>query len=358
MWFTELNSNNVGRITLDGQHIIEYPVPLISGYPNPGLYQIIKGPDKNLWFTEYFGSALGSISTAGIITMFPTPTATSYPSFLTAGTGADTNIWFAEDVDGAPGLTYSQIGRIDVSQALHLSGPPSPVFNTGKTYTNFNAFFQNSNGTNTVTINWDDGTLTSLIITNTFAVTNTTNTYLSITQTVPMDTNANNATYQISAAHTYAFPTNIYTNGSYLIKLTVTDPSNDFSTANISLLVGPAFQPAFFSGSKAAGNDYAYLQFPDSIPFGYFSIIYYPYVFHADMGFQFFVDGVDANSEAYLYDFKAGHWFFTSATLFPYIYDFTLESWLYYFPDTNRPGHYLTNPRVFYDFGNDTFIKQ
>ena len=36
-----------------------------------------------------------------------------------------------------------------------------------------------------------------------------------------------------------------------------------------------------------------------------------------------------------------------STTLFPYLYDFTLNDWLYYFPDTKNPGHYTTNPRFF-----------
>jgi len=29
------------------------------------------------------------------------------------------------------------------------------------------------------------------------------------------------------------------------------------------------------------------------------------------------------------------------------LYDLTLNSWLYYFPNPNSPGHYTTNPRYF-----------
>jgi hypothetical protein len=43
----------------------------------------------------------------------------------------------------------------------------------------------------------------------------------------------------------------------------------------------------------------------------------------------------------------SGHWFYSSPSLFPYLYDFTLTAWLYYFPATNNPGHYTTNPRYF-----------
>jgi hypothetical protein len=36
-----------------------------------------------------------------------------------------------------------------------------------------------------------------------------------------------------------------------------------------------------------------------------------------------------------------------SASLFPHLYDFTLNTFIYYFPDTKNAGHYTTNPRVF-----------
>jgi hypothetical protein len=44
----------------------------------------------------------------------------------------------------------------------------------------------------------------------------------------------------------------------------------------------------------------------------------------------------------------ATRWF-TSNTLFPYLYDFTLNNWLYYFHATNNPGHHTSNPRYFSD---------
>jgi hypothetical protein len=43
----------------------------------------------------------------------------------------------------------------------------------------------------------------------------------------------------------------------------------------------------------------------------------------------------------------SSHWWYTSSTLFPYLYDFNLDSWIYYFSGT-------TNPR---DFSNLTTGK-
>ena len=69
-----------------GLTITEYPVP--SGLPQ----FITAGPDGNLWFTELF-SRIGRITTSGVITEFPVPTAGN-PNGITAG--PDGNLWFAD----------------------------------------------------------------------------------------------------------------------------------------------------------------------------------------------------------------------------------------------------------------------
>jgi len=38
---------------------------------------------------------------------------------------------------------------------------------------------------------------------------------------------------------------------------------------------------------------------------------------------------------------------YTSSSLFPYLYDFTLNTFIYYFTNTTSPGHYTANPRYF-----------
>lgn len=112
-----------------------------------------------------------------------------------------------------------------------------------------------------------------------------------------------------------------------------------------TLSVTTAAPAMFFAGEISLGSGVYYLQFPDDNPFGYYNFPSNTILYHYDMGFEGFVPG--SGSDVYFYDFASGHWFYTSTTLFPYLYDFTLTSWIYYFPNTNSPGHYTTNPRYF-----------
>lgn len=60
--------------------------------------------------------------------------------------------------------------------------------------------------------------------------------------------------------------------------------------------------------------------------------------------------------EVYLWDMSSGHWWYTNTSQFPYMYDFTLHAWLYYFPDTHNARHYTTNPRYFEDLATGKII--
>lgn len=60
-----------------------------------------------------------------------------------------------------------------------------------------------------------------------------------------------------------------------------------------------------------------------------------------------YVTAGDANGDLYFYDLASNHWWHTSSSLFPSLYDFTLNSWIYYLPNTSSPGHYTTNPATF-----------
>jgi hypothetical protein len=107
----------------------------------------------------------------------------------------------------------------------------------------------------------------------------------------------------------------------------------------------PVIHPAFFTGEVSLGSGVYYLQFQNGNLFGYYNYQAFPWLFHYDLGFEYFIDG--GNGSAYMYDFASGHWWFTSPTLFPYLYDFTLKTFIYYFPNTNSPGHYTSTPRYF-----------
>ncbi len=113
---------------------------------------------------------------------------------------------------------------------------------------------------------------------------------------------------------------------------------------------------AFFTGAVSVGNGFKYLVFPNGTVFGYYSDASFPFIYHDDLGFEYVINAGNARGGVYLYDFKLGVFFYTDPTIFPYLYNFGTQSFFYYFPDANRPGHYTTNPRVFYNFGNGQFV--
>jgi hypothetical protein len=124
---------------------------------------------------------------------------------------------------------------------------------------------------------------------------------------------------------------------------TVTMNAPQALVANFSSNVsGP---PAFFAGEDALSATIYYLQFPDGNLFGYYGYLSSSILYHQDMGYEAFIPSTGGS--IYFYDFAAGHWWYTSASLFPNLYDFTLGAWIYYFPDTANPGHYTSNPRSF-----------
>ncbi len=119
--------------------------------------------------------------------------------------------------------------------------------------------------------------------------------------------------------------------------------------------------PAFFNGEVSVGNGVYYLQLAASgNPFGYYAYLSdNRYIYHFDLGFEYLFDANDGQGGVYLYDFTSGTFFYTSRSFpFPYLYDFTLKSVLYYFPDSQRPGNYTRNPRYFYNFATGAVITK
>ena len=120
-------------------------------------------------------------------------------------------------------------------------------------------------------------------------------------------------------------------------------------------LIGRA---AFFTGETALGGGWYYLQFANGTPFGYYT--YLPdqnFIYHLDLGFEYLIDANDANHGIYFYDFASSSFFYTSPSTFPYLYDFSLNAWLYYLPDAANPGRYSHNPRWFYNFATGQWIN-
>ena len=93
--------------------------------------------------------------------------------------------------------------------------------------------------------------------------------------------------------------------------------------------------------------------------FGYYSYAYFPYLFHFDLGFEYFVAANDAARGAFLYDFTSGTWFYTSPSFpFPYLYDFGLNALLYYYPQAGSADRYTRDPRYFFNFATSQIITK
>jgi hypothetical protein len=135
-----------------------------------------------------------------------------------------------------------------------------------------------------------------------------------------------------------------------------------------SVVLGTALAPGFFTANSffdgqqpSSVPGWSYLQFPDGTPFGYYVFLEGSastadsWIFHADLGYEYLEPGATAGS-LFMYDLASGHWWYTASSQFPYLYDFTLNTWLYYFPNPNVLGRYSTNPRYFGNLATDTIF--
>ena len=110
--------NLEGRALLS-KGLSEFPIDSPVGGGDDQLECIISGPDKSLWFLDNYGSGeqIGKISSAGAVTWFPPindPNAFNAINFLT--TGPDGNVWFN---------TSSAIGEITPAGAITLYPAPA-----------------------------------------------------------------------------------------------------------------------------------------------------------------------------------------------------------------------------------------
>ncbi len=105
LWFTEMGTNKIGRMTTALTSYVEFTIPTTSSLAQGIAEGITVGPDGALWFCEDNASQIGCITTTGVITEFSIPTANSGPTFIV--TGPDGNLWFTE-------YSANQIGRLVV----------------------------------------------------------------------------------------------------------------------------------------------------------------------------------------------------------------------------------------------------
>jgi len=98
LWFTAQGLDLNG--TYDGQDFVvkittsgvmtQFPIPTAHAR----ALTIVKGPDGNLWFCESNANKIGKITTSGVITEYTLPHSGSGPNGLTVG--PDNELWFTE----------------------------------------------------------------------------------------------------------------------------------------------------------------------------------------------------------------------------------------------------------------------
>ncbi len=123
--------------------------------------------------------------------------------------------------------------------------------------------------------------------------------------------------------------------------------------------VVPPTTPAFFNGQTALSNGVFFLRFPNGNPFGFYSFLADPnFIFHFDLGYLYVFDAKNSENGVFFYDFTSQSFFYTSPSFaFPYLYDFTLNTVLFYYPDPNNPERYNTNgTRFFFNFATSQVI--
>ncbi len=118
--------------------------------------------------------------------------------------------------------------------------------------------------------------------------------------------------------------------------------------------------PPFFNGEVALSNNVFFLQFPGTGNlFGFYTYEFFPFLFHFDLGFVYFIDARNSQNGVFLYDFQSDTFWYTSPSYpFPYLFDFRLNSVIYYFRDPTDPNRYSRNPRYFFNFGTNQVITK
>ena len=108
LWFTEFAGNKIGTVTPSGS-FTEFPLPTNSQGQASEPLVILRAPDGALWFTMTNASRIGRITTAGQTSFFNTPTSASGPEGLAVG--SDGNLWFTE-------IAANKIGRITLGGTI------------------------------------------------------------------------------------------------------------------------------------------------------------------------------------------------------------------------------------------------
>ena len=122
IYFTENRTFSLGKLTLDGQ-FEETPIDMLvrNHLPNPSgnpLLGIAAGLDGAVWFTGAASNSIWRVGMDGTQTEFVLPTANATPAGL--GAGSDGALWFTEP-------SANQIGRITLDGTITEYPIPTPA---------------------------------------------------------------------------------------------------------------------------------------------------------------------------------------------------------------------------------------
>ncbi|MGC9197209.1 MAG: hypothetical protein ACP5IL_17445 [Syntrophobacteraceae bacterium] len=145
---------------------------------------------------------------------------------------------------------------------------------------------------------------------------------------------------------------NLYTTvtGVYKAMTNIFDPTQAFQVAYtdgvapaVTLNIPAAGQQSLWSGAKDLGSGWMWLSW-----FGYFTTNSSPWIYHEQLGWLY-PYGTDT-SNIWFYDpaMKGGSFWWTSATVFPYVYRASDGAWLYYEVGSS-------NPRYFYNYSTKSW---
>lgn len=122
LWFTEYGASNIGKLDPATGQIQEFIIPTAGSGP----MGLVAGSDGNLWFTEQQGNNIGRFNIAtSTFDEFPIPTANAYPFSIAAG--SDGNLWFTES---SPDMN-AKVGKItmagDITEFSLADGQADPT---------------------------------------------------------------------------------------------------------------------------------------------------------------------------------------------------------------------------------------
>lgn len=133
LWFSEIGTNSIGRLTIDGT-LTEFPFQPYIGEAMQDVNGITAGPDGALWFTESTNNRIGRVTTDGTFRQFlirhpdqdPDDPYIRNAQPMGITTGPDGAIWFGETSGNRIGRLDSTTGKLTEFLFPPAGGPRQP----------------------------------------------------------------------------------------------------------------------------------------------------------------------------------------------------------------------------------------